>query len=319
MENALLSSTSSNLANLLDFYTDLLRKWTSELLANTSSNHEAFPSVAQLTDHTNVLILTLVTTNPSVSTTQSIMAHLRAITDLSSRAPKHLGIRIISPPSLVVYLLTFVEPTITTMSPLSGMLAAYKKAFEASLTLPETERYPQEYVNNFNGYLMDVCNLLWRGRAFNTSDTNARGCLLPAEVYSALESYTDRLQPPQSLPSLFSLSLHPSLAALSNAALRELEQEDISNAREDSEMDVEKKRHAGPVSQRSLILLARSGGLNIGWAEYRQAVLRHLADRGLEGVRDLMYCTMTVLIGSKGRGSTLPAPGQDNSQAIGVQ
>jgi hypothetical protein len=65
----------------------------------------------------------------------------------------------------------------------------YKRAFELTLKKSSSdsgpEEYPREYVNHFNGFLMDICNLVWRNRAFKAGgpeskqDQNAHGCTLP--------------------------------------------------------------------------------------------------------------------------------------------
>lgn len=65
-------------------------------------------------------------------------------------------------------------------------------------------------------------------------------------------------------------------------------------------------RHKGPVTQLSLKALARDGGLDVSWPDYRLAVLRYLEGKGVTGVGDLMYnvscgsdeqsmCMLTVL------------------------
>ena len=170
--------------------------------------------------------------------------------------------------------------------------------------------YPRHYVNEFNGFLMDICNLIWRARAFNTADTNALGCLLPPPVYLALRSYLDdSVAPPQSLLQLFSLSYHPALAALSIASFRDMEDRIIEAEERQDRMDVDgadrlRVRHAGPVGQRSLALLGPEGGIKLGWTEYRLEVLNWLAERGVGGVGELMFCTMKLLMTGKGSTST---------------
>jgi len=154
------------------------------------------------------------------------------------------------------------------------------------------EPYPRAHVAHFNGFLMDICNLLWRSRAFNTTDAHALGCLLPAATLSALTTYAQSHS--YSLPTLFSLSHNPSLAALSIAAFRDME-----DAQADGGVTV---RHAGPVSQRSLGRLREEGEVRVGWAEYRMGVLRWLAGRGVSGVGELMGVTMKQLMNGEGKG-----------------
>jgi len=149
--------------------------------------------------------------------------------------------------------------------------------------------YAKEYVNRFNGFLMDICNCLWRSRAFNTSDLNALGCLLPASVVTSLTKYTSNLDTSLSLNALFSLSYSPTICYAAIEYVRELE---------DNEEDIE-IRHAGPVTQMSLRKLESDGGLKLAWSDYRLGVLRYLEDRGIKGVGELMYNTMKHLMKDK--------------------
>ncbi len=143
-------------------------------------------------------------------------------------------------------------------------------------------------VGKLNGYLMDICNLLFRSRAFNTTDPNAMGCLLPSSTLPVLESYLSALSPTYDLSTPFSLSYNPILAALSLAAFRDLEE---------ASQPAEGIRHAGgPVNEKSLTALAEDGGLSLGWKDYRLRVMEWLAERGVEGVGELMGCTMKGLM-----------------------
>lgn len=56
-------------------------------------------------------------------------------------------------------------------------------------------------------------------------------------------------------------------------------------------------RHAGPVTQRSLVQLGREGGVKVDWRAYRVAVLEWLEGMGAGGVRELGGATMKGLMG----------------------
>lgn len=191
-------------------------------------------------------------------------------------------LQIPTPSPLTIYLLIFLSPSLPTLSGLCSILASHKIAFE---TAPLAAR---PSITTFNGFLMDICNLLWRSRAFNLTDTNALGCLLPSTILPALTAYITSLSPTYALPTFFSLSNNPSLAALSIAAFRDLEDRHQSWIR---------TRHAGPVGQKTLGALAEAGGVRVDWKEYRLCVLAWLAERGVAGVRELMGCTMKGLMG----------------------
>ena len=143
---------------------------------------------------------------------------------------------------------------------------------------------------------MDICNLVWRSRAFNTTDTNALGCLLPETLILPLRAYLEAMNPPQTLQQLFTLSYNPALVALSIESLREQEDLMIENDQMRMEIGELRTRHGGPVNQRSLAALGADGGIKLGWAEYRLEVLKWLGDRGVEGVGELMFCTMKLLM-----------------------
>lgn len=55
-------------------------------------------------------------------------------------------------------------------------------------------------------------------------------------------------------------------------------------------------RHAGPVTQKSLVQLGKEGGLKLLWQDYRLGVLHYLEKRGINGVSELMYNTMKHLM-----------------------
>lgn len=148
--------------------------------------------------------------------------------------------------------------------------------------------YPKEYVNNFNGFLMDICNCLWRSRAFNTTDSNAHGCLLPPKLLAPLTDYFASLDIGCNLSALFSLSYSPLLSNQSITYFREFEDEAIQQGDLEGGRPIT-TRQKGPVSQAGLKTLALEGGVNIGWADYRLGVLRHLERQGVNGVGELMY------------------------------
>lgn len=289
---------------LLEYYTSLLRNWTTRLLAlpqpTPPSSSSQTTALASLVSHASLLSLTLLTSYPPTqSTLSATLSYHETLAHTISHAPTHAQIHILTPIPQTIYLLAFLSPTLSTLSRLCSVLATYKRAFEATMTSPphgSTHEYPREYVNSFNGFLMDICNLLWRSRAFNTTDTNALGCLLPTSTLQYLRTYVEKLSPPQTLSTLFSLSHNPTLCAVSIIAFRDLE----TKAIEDRNGEVIETRHAGPVTQRSLAGLAVEGGIKVGWAEYRLEVLKWLGERGVGGVGDLMFCTMKHLMQGQG-------------------
>lgn len=283
---------------ILEFYTSMLRQWTALLLDQSDTgtvNAEVHSSAfTDLVSHADLLCLSTLESMPlALATISSILSFYETVATSISHCPTNPNIRITTPSAEVVYRLTFTT-SLSTLSRLCSILSTYKTAFEAGMSRAgEGSGYPREYVNHFNGFLMDICNCLWRNRALNREDTNALGCLVPPTVVLALRTYATGLG--HSLPTLFSLSNSSTLCALSIACFRDLEE-----AAEDAEEGSLSIRHAGPVSQRSLTVLGNEGGLKVSWGNYRLEVLKWLEERGVKGVRELMFNTMTQLMSAKG-------------------
>jgi centromere protein I len=262
-------------------------------MLSTAPPSYAGSSISQLTSHANILCLTILQTGTIVPSTQAyspILSFYETTASLLSRLSLQPHIRITTPPSALIYTLHF-SPSLSVLSRLCAILALYKRAFEAALNKPGIESYPKEYVNHFNGFLMDICNCLWRARAFNTSDMNALGCLLPPPLLPLLTSYVANLDTGLSLPSLFSLSYSPLLCALSIQFVRDLEKAEAEAGEEGIAIT-----HAGPVTAKTLMQLGKDGGLQLAWPAYRLGVLQFLEGKGVKGVGELMYNTMKHLM-----------------------
>ena len=307
LEHAILDNTPSSIAAVLAFYTSILRHWTVQHLTEqspspTSSCMVPAPSssttLQPLTDHASLLALTLLTLQrPTQITISIVLTYHETLARTISYAPTHPQIYILNPHPQVIYLLLFLSSSSSSLSRLCSFLATYKRTFETHMARhPQPsapELYPKAYVNSFNCFLMYTCNLLWRSRAYNNTDTNALGCLLSPSLHVPLKNYLASLTPPQTLANLFSLSLNPILCRASITAFRELEDKAIS---EDG--GAIRIRHAGPIRQRSFQGLGGDGGLEIGWGDYRIEVLKWLRSRGVGGVGELMGCTMKTLVGN---------------------
>ncbi len=289
LENAVLDNTAASQASLLQFYTRLLHRWTITIDAAQTLDSLPVAAVPDLITHVNKLALTLTQTSPTVSTHLHILDFYQAAAALYSNPPLLQHIPITIPPPLLVYLLYF-SPSLAVVSRLCGILATYKRAWEAVMSpavARQLTRAEREHVNLFNGFLMDLCNCLWRGRAFSTTDLNAQGCRIPAPTQAALEAYVRGAGEGVALGAVFGLSYSPVLCLQAISHVRELEEE---------EMGVIRARHGGPVTQASLGQLANRGGLKLSWQEYRAGVLAYLDAKGFPGIPELMYNTMKNLM-----------------------
>ena len=275
---------------MLKFYTALLQRWTVHLASVEQLSTQANTAIANLITHVNGLCLTLLQTSSGISAHSMVLDFYEQAASLMSNPRSSCRVRVVIPPSPLVYILYFT-PSPVTVSRLCGVLARYKEGLQKAMATARGDYTPQ-YVNEFNGFLMDICNCLWRSRAFNAKDNNSHGCLLPTPVVDGLAAYVRRLDTGASLASLFSLSHSPVLGLLAISYFRGLEEAALEGE-EDGGLGA---RHAGPVTRTTLAALAQDGGLSMTWDEYRLGVLKYLEQNGLDGVGQLMYNTMTTLM-----------------------
>jgi centromere protein I len=296
LEEAILDGTTESKLALIAFYKNLLDQWTVMLLARTQPPATTVSAITSLVDHTNILALTIIQSSLTVTTLSVVLSFYECTASLISQPALKSSVRITIPPAELIYSLHFTQ-SVSTLSRLCAILALYKRAFEIamapklanSLALDQ-QSYPKDYVNHFNGFLMDICNCVWRSRAFNTSDLNALGCLLPAPIVPVLTKYVSGLNSSLSLPTLFSLSFSPVYCLLAISYVREVED------RTEEEIET---RHPGPPTQTSLKQLEKDGGLKLSWADYRLGVLHYLENKGVPGVGELMYNTMKHLMSAR--------------------
>ena len=287
-----MDDTIESKLSLLAFYRSLLQQWTTTLLAQSPVPTTNSSATSDLVTHVNDLTLTIIQCSSSVLTSSAVLEFYEAATVLISHPSLQNATRITTPPAELVYTLYFTC-SLSTLSRLCAVLAQYKRAFEiavipkADASASETHSYPKEEVNRFNGFLMDICNCIWRSRAFNKSDPNALGCLIPDPLSATLTKYIASLDTSISLQAIFGLSYSPAMCCHSISYIREVE---------DKEEEAIMVRHAGPVTQTSLKQLDKDGGLNLPWADYRMGVLRYLETKGASGVGELMYNTMKHLM-----------------------
>lgn len=295
LEGALLDNTPESQISLLKFYTSLLRRWTAILLAEEDLDSLPVESVRALNVHVKKLTFTLTQTSPTVSTYLSIVDFYEANVALIGEPKLLKHIEIIIPHALVVYTLQF-SYSLVVVSRLCGILAVYKQAWGALMApanpLRALTQQEREQINAFNGCLMDICNCLWRGRAFATEDLNAQGCRIPKSLGPKLDGYLRKIDSSMSVGRAFDFSHSPVFSLQAISCLRDMEEAEILEG-------VLQARHAGPVTQNSLISLGHRGGLQLSWQAYRAGVLRYLETKGLPGVPELMYKTMKNLMKEK--------------------
>ncbi|OOQ90254.1 Mis6 domain protein [Penicillium brasilianum] len=311
LERTMLDSAVSSRMELLNFYSALITEWGVRLRTQPTVSEESFPS-SKVIQHAELLASSLLELAPTSASNDksappvvlSVIQFYKSLAGLFSHASGNANIRLTVPIAPTIYSITFT-PIVSVISGLNSILADYKSAFEASLASdvikPQNTSEPlyrTELVNQFNGYVMDMCNLVWRNRALNTEDPNARGCLIPAASTTALTAYVRNVNEAArhydresafhvSLASIFSLSHHAAFANLSAACFAEIEES--QNTAE------HRPKLRKPVTQKALQALEKDGGAKITWQEYRVNMLDWLEAVGSRGTCDLMRSTMKAL------------------------
>ncbi|KAJ5622937.1 Centromere protein Cenp-I [Penicillium lividum] len=310
LESAMLDGSLASRTELLDFYSALISEWGVRVRTQPPMSEESAPLI-ELVRHAELMASSIQEFAPVSDDKQtsrpallSILQFYQCLAELFSHASENAHIRLTVPPSPSIYAITFT-PSVSIISILSSILATYKSSFESSLTSkaiqppnPSEPLYDPKLVGQFNGYVMDTCNLVWRNRALNSEDPNARACLIPASSISAFTNYVREVNETAkrydsksafhcTLPSIFSLSHHAAFCNLSAACFADLE--------EDQQIAEHQPRLRKPVTPKALQALEKEGGANITWQEYRVHMLDWLDAIGSRGTGDLMRSTMKAL------------------------
>lgn len=314
LEAAVLDDTLASRIAILEFYSSLILQWGVKLRTHPSTSGESKP-LSRLILHAELLALSILEISPtshltdssagrSKPATLSVVEFYSALAEVFSYASVNGNIRLTVPLSPTVYTLVFT-PMSSVISTISSVLASYKSSFEASLTSEVLQTpngsenlYPTQLVGRFNGYVMDICNLVWRNRGLNNEDPNALGCLIPASTVTMLTQYIrecneisrERKREASfhyTLVSIFSLSHHAALCNISAACFADIEEE--------NGIDESKPKLKKPVTQKALSALEKGGGVKMSWQEYRVRMLDWLDAAGNRGIGDLMRSTMKAL------------------------
>lgn len=296
-ERALLDHGPSAYPKLLDLYTDILNLRISALSQRQPEQHQpALSSPEQqflqdLVSHFATLSTSLLLSLPS-GTEAEIVSSVLAYWELLSTSSRPHIIPILLPPMHIIYHL-MQSSSADVVSRICGVIGNYKRAFDAH-PKPVKHYYPSEVTNGLNWCLRDVYNLFWVARGLAVAEQKSVGMYCDPALRSSLNDYLRGLDHEYAIGHAFNLSYNAWLASLASAAWHALENREIDQQRYDRRR---LKQHAGPVSQQSLAAL-RDGGIKVDWDGpdgYKVFVLNWLAERGLGGLRELMFATVTDL------------------------
>ncbi|KAI1315956.1 hypothetical protein EDD11_010594 [Mortierella claussenii] len=227
---------------------------------------------------------------------------------------------VVIPDSTIVYR-CFLSTSGMSISRICGVVYQYKQAFEAfeqeqqlqydllvqsqlsahgepggdnaekqpPLPAPlEVPGYSRDYVILFNSYVMDICNFLWRNRAFNKSDKNARGFLMDQRTVTHIKQIC--VEGGLSMNNMMSMTHSIALSGYSARFLKSLEKQ--------QNVPLDKSLKA-PASAPALKDMIAKGGLNMTFDEYRIQYLDHLEQCGFEGVSQFLFDCITNLLQRK--------------------
>jgi centromere protein I len=294
MEQALASSQGPSAYQLIiDFYTSRLQHEvciaTSQAARRNAANGQIFHD---LTAHVSRLSTSLLVSLPPGTGHTLISSTLSFYELLSSSSRPHI-IPIVLPSMHLVYHQA-QQASPTTFSRICGVIGNYKLAFDQH-PKPVKDYYATDVTDSLNWCLRDLYHLVWISRALITTDQKAVGLYCHPALRSTLNDYLNGVDREYAIGTAFGLSNSAWLASMSAAAWRTVEEREINKEHFDRNNI---RYHQGPVSQRSLEVLKRKGGVSVDWDGangYKVFVLDWLAERGLGGIRELMFATVTEL------------------------
>ncbi|KAJ4345044.1 hypothetical protein N0V95_005986 [Ascochyta clinopodiicola] len=282
---------------LVGFYTTLLQHRVSALAHQQPIHHQPALSspeqqfVRDLVAHFATFSTSLVLSLPPDAGAELTSSILSCWELLSTSSKPHV-IPIILPPMRLVYHL-LQSPSADVVSRICGIVGNYKQAFDEH-PRPVKHYYPSEVTDGLNWCLRDIYNLFWVARGLVVADQKSLGMYCNPVLRASLNKYLSGLDRDYAIGHAFGLSSNAWLASMSSAAWRALEEQEVDREGYDRGGI---RWHIGPVSQQSLAIL-KNGGVNVDWEGangYKVFVLNWLAGRGLGGLRELMFATVTDL------------------------
>lgn len=291
LERSVLSGAEAPFEALFGFYGTLAQRWMSTSTTNTGQTPRSFlksNAIFYLIEHVAILAESALAAGQSAH--PAILSFYERLADLV--AERISAKKQILPPILPPRSLTYSLATSTSLSDFSrfcALLVTYKRCFEKQ-EAGVTQVYQTNATDLLNGYLMDICNVIWRSRALNATDPNAAGLMCPEQVTSGLQFYLSKVERDYSVHTMFDFSHGATTAALAQSAFTALEEEAQKSGNDELLL------HAGPVTQRSMMVLEKEGGISLSWKQYRVEMLDWLEDHGFDGMRKLMFATMKDLM-----------------------
>ncbi|CAI6329433.1 unnamed protein product [Periconia digitata] len=303
VERALTTQNTSGHSQLLHFYTDLFRQWSIRASPQAKKPHSAFAgsdqtSLKDLVSHVSHLSTSLLLALPighETQITSTILSFFELVA--TSSTPHRIPILLLPTPLISLLVLT---PSTTTLSRTTGLIATYKHAFNVHPT-PVRDYYPTSLIDTFNVLIRDVYNLIWISRALSIAKDDAGrdkaiGLHCAPTLREGLAGYLNAdFDREYALAPAFGLSYNPQTAALAAGVWDTIQDAELRRLYGGDGESEDAERHLGPVSQRSLDVLRKRGGVDIEWERYRVEVLRWLEARGLAGIKEFLWASSESL------------------------
>jgi centromere protein I len=275
---------------LFDFYGRLAQRWMNTVQNDDNATHRATQAIFDLIEHVSCLAESALASPHSSHS--AIIGFYERLTDLAVEqitTKKQLILPILPPRGLTYTIAT--TSSLGNFSRLCALLVTYKRCFEKQ-EAGVLRSHQANATDLLNGYLMDVCNMIWRSRALNTTDANAAGLTCPDKVTNGLQSYLTKVDRDYSVHTLFDFSHNALSATIAQDGFASIEEETQKRGSEEFSL------HAGPVTQRSLAVLEKDGGVSLSWKQYRVEMLVWLESHGFDGMKRLLFATIKDLMKS---------------------
>lgn len=143
--------------------------------------------------------------------------------------------------------------------------------------------------NLHNSYVVDICNLTWRNKAFELGKNSQTACGLSLAFTSSFANNFPLFDSHSNFRSLFNLHHTPAFASITARILRQIE---------DNEPECD-TRHEGPLTATSVVELLESEDskwLTTDYESLRVDILKELGKLGYVGLADLLFSHLKSLV-----------------------
>lgn len=205
---------------------------------------------------------------------------IRSIQDIPI---KYLSITHVVLPKSLIYPLLFISDSISFSE-----ICAHLNFAKQVLKIAESNDEVTQLTDLHNSYVVDICNLSWRNKAFDTSKNNT-AFNLPYEFINSLQNNLSIFDKNSSFKSIFNIHSSPCFAGYSSNFLKTIENNNKN-------INI---KHDGPLTQQSVQSLKddpESIWLDESYEELRIHILKELESLGYTGISELLFTHLKSLV-----------------------